>query len=115
MLKNPARVPGLLLRRKASLSAVSAYLSPLFLSNSRPTSAFMIARKPRTDAPVCRLTSSTFFAPRESVENLVRRRRADDQGRSVGKKQTASNVLESPWVLRFSSWKFSDDRLKHRL
>src|SRR6266576_1049463 len=47
MLKNPARVPGLLLTRKASLSGVSAYLSPLFFNNSRPRSAFMIARKPR--------------------------------------------------------------------
>src|SRR5205823_1244831 len=69
MLKNPARVPGLLLTRKVSLSGVSAYLSPLFLSNSRPTSAFMIARKPRTGPVKTRLLRHSL-GPRSDSRSI---------------------------------------------
>ena len=71
MLKKPARVPGLSRTRKFSLSGVSAYFPLRFASNSRPTNAFMIARNPRVEAPVSRLTSSTDFGPRARVSKTL--------------------------------------------
>jgi hypothetical protein len=48
-----------------------------------PTSAPMIARKPRADAPVCLLTCSTVFRPPRSVSKPFVHCRADDQRRRV--------------------------------
>jgi hypothetical protein len=59
--KNPACVPGLLLRRKAALSGVSEYFACLcFFRRSRPTSAVF-----------------------QGIENFVVHTRADDQRRRV--------------------------------
>src|SRR5881628_1398593 len=73
--------------RNASLSGVSEYFPfRSFFSSSRPTSASIIARKPRTDAPVCLLTCSTVFgAAFQHIKNFVRDCCADDQRRRVGK------------------------------
>src|SRR5262249_4095199 len=42
-----------------------------FVSNSRPSRAFMIARNPRVEAPVFRLTSSIDFGPRARVSKTL--------------------------------------------
>jgi len=70
--KNPARVPDFSLIRNAWLSGVRKYLDwRSFFSNCKPTSASMIARKPRADAPVSFSTCSTVFAPPSNVSKTL--------------------------------------------
>jgi len=56
--KNPASAPVVLLIRNAWLSGAREYFDwRSFFSSSKPTSASMIARKPRADEPVSFMSS----------------------------------------------------------
>ena len=70
--KNPASEPGFSLIRNAWLSGVKEYLDcRSFFSSSKPTSASMIARKPRANEPVSFLTCSTVFGPPSNVSKTL--------------------------------------------
>ena len=58
---------GFVLTRNAALSGVSAYLSPSLARKFRPTRMFMMARRPRSEAPVAVAVSVSVFGPVSST------------------------------------------------